>query len=35
VCTPLVEPEEMVPSLLYVASREADNINGYRVDANS
>jgi hypothetical protein len=34
VCTALVKPEEMVP-LLYVASREADNINGYRVDDNS
>jgi hypothetical protein len=33
-CAPL-EPEEMVPPLLYVASREADNINGYCVDANS
>ena len=30
----LVEPEEMVPPLLYVVSREADNINGWRFDAN-
>jgi NAD(P)-dependent dehydrogenase (short-subunit alcohol dehydrogenase family) len=30
----LVEPEEMVPPLLYVVSREADNVNGYRFDAN-
>jgi hypothetical protein len=31
----LVEPEEMVPPLLYVASREADDINGCRFDDNS
>jgi NAD(P)-dependent dehydrogenase (short-subunit alcohol dehydrogenase family) len=30
----LVEPAEMVPPLLYVVSREADNINGWRFDAN-
>ena len=30
----LVEPEEMVPTLLYVVSREADNVNGWRFDAN-
>ena len=30
----LVEPEEMVQPLLYVVSREADNINGWRFDAN-
>ena len=30
----LVEPEEMVPPLLYVVSREADQINGWRFDAN-
>jgi 3-oxoacyl-[acyl-carrier protein] reductase len=30
----LVEPEEMVPPLLYVVSREADTINGWRFDAN-
>jgi NAD(P)-dependent dehydrogenase (short-subunit alcohol dehydrogenase family) len=30
----LVEPEEMVPPLLYVISPEADNVNGYRFDAN-
>src|SRR6266853_1099803 len=30
----LVEPEEMVPPLLYVVSREADRVNGYRFDAN-
>jgi NAD(P)-dependent dehydrogenase (short-subunit alcohol dehydrogenase family) len=30
----LVEPEEMVPPLLYVVSREADTINGSRFDAN-
>ena len=24
----------MVPPLLYVVSREADNVNGYRFDAN-
>jgi 3-oxoacyl-[acyl-carrier protein] reductase len=31
----LVEPDEMVPPLLYVTSREADKINGYRFDANA
>jgi 3-oxoacyl-[acyl-carrier protein] reductase len=31
---PLVEPEEMVPPLLYVVSHEADNVNGWRFDAN-
>ena len=30
----LVEPEDMVPPLLYVISREADNVNGDRFDAN-
>ncbi len=30
----LVEPDEMVPPLLYVVSREADKVNGYRFDAN-
>jgi NAD(P)-dependent dehydrogenase (short-subunit alcohol dehydrogenase family) len=30
----LVEPEEMVPPLLYVVSRAADRINGWRFDAN-
>ena len=30
----LVEPEEMVPPLLYVISREADTVNGWRFDAN-
>jgi NAD(P)-dependent dehydrogenase (short-subunit alcohol dehydrogenase family) len=30
----LVEPEEMVPPLLYVVSREADQVNGWRFDAN-
>jgi short-subunit dehydrogenase len=30
----LVEPEEMVPLLLYVVSREADTVNGRRFDAN-
>jgi 3-oxoacyl-[acyl-carrier protein] reductase len=30
----LVEPEEMVPPLLYVVSREADVVNGWRFDAN-
>jgi 3-oxoacyl-[acyl-carrier protein] reductase len=30
----LVEPEEMVPPLLYVVSREADSVNGWRFDAN-
>src|SRR5712672_2210704 len=31
----LVEPDEMVPPLLYVVSREADRINGMRFDANA
>jgi NAD(P)-dependent dehydrogenase (short-subunit alcohol dehydrogenase family) len=31
---PLVEPEDMVPPLLYVVSPEADNVNGWRFDAN-
>lgn len=31
----LVEPEEMVPPLLFVVSRDADRINGYRFDANT
>jgi NAD(P)-dependent dehydrogenase (short-subunit alcohol dehydrogenase family) len=30
----LVEPEEMVPPLLYVVSREADQVNGRRFDAD-
>jgi 3-oxoacyl-[acyl-carrier protein] reductase len=30
----LVEPQEMVPPLLYVVSREADQVNGWRFDAN-
>jgi len=30
----LVEPEEMVPPLLYVVSRETDRVNGMRFDAN-
>jgi NAD(P)-dependent dehydrogenase (short-subunit alcohol dehydrogenase family) len=30
----LVEPDEMVPPLLYVVSREADTVNGWRFDAN-
>jgi hypothetical protein len=30
----LVEPEEMVPPLLYVVSRDADHVNGWRFDAN-
>ena len=30
----LVEPEEMVPPLLYVVSRDADKLNGWRFDAN-
>jgi NAD(P)-dependent dehydrogenase (short-subunit alcohol dehydrogenase family) len=29
----LVEPDEMVPPLLYVVSRAADGVNGYRFDA--
>ena len=31
----LVEPEEMVPPLLYVVSREADRVNGMRFAANA
>jgi len=31
----LVEPEEMVPPLLFVVSRVADKVNGYRFDANT
>jgi NAD(P)-dependent dehydrogenase (short-subunit alcohol dehydrogenase family) len=31
----LVEPEEMVPPLIYVVSREADAVNGMRFDANA
>ena len=31
----LVEPDEMVAPLLYVVSREADRVNGYRFDANA
>jgi 3-oxoacyl-[acyl-carrier protein] reductase len=31
----LVEPEDMVAPLLFVVSREADAVNGYRFDANS
>ncbi len=30
----LVEPEEMAPPLLYVVSRDADQVNGWRFDAN-
>src|ERR1700722_9224412 len=30
----LVEPNEMVPPLLYVVSGEADDVNGWRFDAN-
>jgi NAD(P)-dependent dehydrogenase (short-subunit alcohol dehydrogenase family) len=30
----LVEPEEMVPPLIYVVSRDADRVNGWRFDAN-
>ncbi len=30
----LVEPDEMVPPLLFVVSRDADEINGWRFDAN-
>jgi NAD(P)-dependent dehydrogenase (short-subunit alcohol dehydrogenase family) len=29
----LVEPDEMVPPLLYVVSTSADKVNGYRFDA--
>lgn len=31
----LVEPDEMVPPLLYVVSDAADGVNGYRFDANA
>ena len=31
----LVEPEEMVPPLLFVVSRAADTVSGYRFDANT
>jgi NAD(P)-dependent dehydrogenase (short-subunit alcohol dehydrogenase family) len=31
----LVEPEEMVPPLLFIVSRAADKVNGYRFDANT
>jgi len=31
----LVEPDEMVAPLLFVVSREADQVNGYRFDANT
>ena len=31
----LVEPEEMVAPLLFVVSRDADRVNGYRFDANT
>jgi 3-oxoacyl-[acyl-carrier protein] reductase len=31
----LVEPEEMVAPLLFVVSREADKVQGYRFDANT
>jgi len=31
----LVEPDEMVAPLLFVVSREADSVNGYRFDANT
>jgi NAD(P)-dependent dehydrogenase (short-subunit alcohol dehydrogenase family) len=31
----LVEPDEMEPPLLYVVSRAADRVNGYRFDANA
>jgi 3-oxoacyl-[acyl-carrier protein] reductase len=30
----VVEPGEMVPPLLYVVSRAADTVNGWRFDAN-
>ncbi len=30
----LVEPDEMVPPLLFVTSRAADDVNGWRFDAN-
>ena len=31
----LVEPEDMVAPLLFVVSRDADQVNGYRFDANT
>ena len=31
----LVEPEEMVPPLLFVVSEEANGVNGFRFDANA
>ena len=31
----LVEPDEMVPPLLYVVSDAANGVNGYRFDANA
>jgi hypothetical protein len=31
----LVEPDEMVAPMLFVVSREADRVNGYRFDANT
>ena len=31
----LVEPDEMVPPLLFVVSEEANAVNGYRFDANN
>ena len=31
----LVEPEEMAAPLLFVVSRDADKVNGYRFDANT
>ena len=33
--TRLVEPEQMVPPLLWVISAAADKVNGYRFDANT
>jgi 3-oxoacyl-[acyl-carrier protein] reductase len=32
---PIVQPEAMVPPLLFVVSRAADKFNGYRFDANA
>jgi len=31
----LVEPDEMVAPLLWVVSRDADRVNGWRFDANA
>jgi 3-oxoacyl-[acyl-carrier protein] reductase len=31
----LVEPDDMVPPLLFVVSRAADAVNGFRFDANN